>query len=262
LYRADVSDTPLLPKVVRREAGIPGPAFFGLSLKGRVVALAFVLTIFAVVGGAAYWGALHHPDYSSPRGTAAQARMIEVFGSSERGDEVVVGDYAIERFYALDLQTGQVFVADLCKGRVRHVVEWTMPDGTLGYTLDLDRRGIQADVLRTLVAQPDDGATYLGVRVQGGPSEAFPLNYDGRLPRDRSTFRSPQGQDAAGFLRRIASGAWRPTTHLLNNDGTNYVLTSTETYPYFTVLFGLKNVLLLSHLQFVDGSDLRTRIDR
>jgi len=33
-------------------------------------------------------------------------------------------------------------------------------------------------------------------QVQGGPTEVFPLNYDGRLPRQRTEFRSAQGQDA------------------------------------------------------------------
>ena len=42
--------------------------------------------------------------------------------SESEADGVVLGDYAIERFYALDLSTGQFFVADLCKGRVRNII--------------------------------------------------------------------------------------------------------------------------------------------
>jgi hypothetical protein len=252
-----VSDTPSPPKVVRDPPCLPGPAFFGISLNRRHVTLAFVLTSLVVVGGAFYWGVAYHPDYTSPRGQQAQARIVDVFGSPGADDAVVVGDYAVERFYAMDPATGRFFVADLCKGRVRNIIEWTRDDGTLGYTLDLDRRGLQGSELRrisALVEPPVDGATYLGLKIQAGNIEAIPLNYDGRLPRQRSEFRSPLGQDADTYLRGIAQGAWRPGTHLVNTDGTNFVLTSTDVYPYFSAMFGMRGLLLLSRLEFVDDS--------
>ena len=252
-----MGDTPSLKAVVTDAPGSLQPAFFGISFKRRMVLLAFFVTSLGVVGGAFYGGMTYHPDYSSPRGGQAQARMVEVFGSPGADDDVVVGDYAVERFYAMDPATGRFFVADLCKGRVRNVIEWTRDDGTLGYTLDLDRRGLEGDELRrlrALVEPPVDGATYLGLKVQGGTVDAIPLNYDGRLPRQRSEFRSPLGQDADTYLRRIGQGAWRPSTHLVNTDGTNFLLTSTDVYPYFSVMFGLRGLLLLSRLEFVDGA--------
>jgi hypothetical protein len=239
---------------------LPGPAFFGLSLKGRSLALAFVLASLVVVGGAFFWGAAYHPDYTSPRGPQAQARIVDVFAAApDLVDEVVVGDYAIERFYALDITTGRFFVADLCKGRVRNVFESVRDDGTVSYTLDLDRSGLQSPMvqgLATLMNRPGQDATYLGVRLQGGPSEVLPLNYDGRLPRQRSDFRSATGQDARTFLHKIAAGAWRPTRHLMNTDGTNFVFTSTDVFPYFSAVFGVKGLLLLSRLEFVDAGRL------
>jgi hypothetical protein len=231
-----------------------------LSLRRRSVALAFVLTTLVVVGGAGYWGAAYHPDYASPRGQQAQARIVDVFSASPDGhDEVLLGDYAIERFYALDPTTGRYFVADLCKGRVRNVLESVRDDGTVSYVLDLDRSGLQAPVLRELgrlVRQPDDGSTYLGLKAQAGAAEVLPLNYDGRLPRERSEFRSLKGQDTRAFLGAIAAGAWRPTRHVLSTDGTNFVLTSTDIYPYFSAVFGVRGLLLLSRLEFLDGKGL------
>jgi hypothetical protein len=247
---------PSSTKVVRELPCLPGPAFLAISLK-RWSALAFVLTSLVVVGGASFWGAAHHPDYTPPRGAQAQARIVDVFSTSETGDRYVVGDYAIERYYAMDLATGRFYVADLCKGRVRNVLESTRDDGTVAYTLDLDRSGLHTEELRRLRAQlpmPDDGSTYLGLQLQGGTREAFLLNYDGGLPRRRSDFRSAQGQDMRAFLRKIGAGAWRPAIHLLSTDGTNFVLTSTDVNTYFSATFGKKGLLLLSRLEFVDGS--------
>jgi hypothetical protein len=238
-----------------------------MSLKRRSVALAFVLTSLVVVGGAFYWGAAHHPDYTSPRGAQAQARIVDVFTATpEHGDSLVVGDFAIERYYAINPATGRLFVADLCKGRIRNVLESTREDGTVSYVLDLDRSGLQSapivQNLRRLMDQPAGDATYLGIQVPAGTAEAFPLNYDGQLPRERSEFRSTKGLDTRAFLRYIAAGAWRPTRHLLNTDGTNFVLTSTEVFPYFTAVFGLKDLVLLSRLEIVDGSSLTTSVAR
>ena len=98
--------------------------------------------------------------------------------------------------------------------------------------------------------------------MQDGRTEAFPLNYDGRLPREHSDFRSAQGQDSRAFLKRIAAGAWRPTRHLLSKDGTNFVLTSTDMNPYFTVLFGKKGLLLLSRLEFLDSPSVSEQTTR
>jgi hypothetical protein len=215
-----------------------------------------------VVGGAFYWGAAHHPDYKSPRGIQVQGRIVDVFNVSPMpADSQVIGDYAIERYYAIDPATGRFFVADLCKGRIRNVIESTRDDGTISYVLDLDRSGLGSPLLQNiggLIEQPDNGSTYLGIRAQAGTAEALLLNYDGRLPRERSEFRSAKGQDARTFLRQIAAGAWRPTRHLLNTDGTNFVLTSTDMYPYFSAVFGMKGLLLLSRLEIVDGSALTT----
>jgi hypothetical protein len=95
--------------------------------------------------------------------------------------------------------------------------------------------------------------TYLGLKLAGGPMEAFPLNYDGILPREHSEFRGQQGHDTRDFLRRIAANPWRPTRHLMHTHGTRFVLTSTDMYPYFSTLFGLKGALLLSHMVLVDA---------
>jgi len=260
-----VCDAPSPPKVIG-ETCLPGPAFFGFSLKRRFVALAFVVTSLVLAGGAFYWGSAHHPDYSSPRGVQAQARIADVFNATpEQTDALVIGDYAIERFYAIDPATGRFFVADLCKGRIRNVLESTREDGTISYVLDLDRSGLQSRVLQRLgglIDRPADGSTYLGMRAQAGTVEAFPLNYDGRLPHQRSEFRSAKGQDAHAFLHQIAAGAWRPTLHLLNTDGTNFVLTSTDVFPYFTAVFGMKGLLLLSRLEIVDAGALTSTSSR
>jgi hypothetical protein len=228
-----------------------------ISLKRRSIALAFVLTSLVVMGGAFYWGATHHPDYKSPRGRQAQARIVEMFGAAPQAmDEVVVGDYVIERFVALHMPTGRFYTGDVCKGRVRNVIESTREDDTLGYTLDLDRRGLGGRALQNiaaLVPPPDDGSVYLGMKLQAGDTEAFGLNYDGRLPHERAEFRSATGLDTYEFLKSIAAGAWRPLFHVMPTDGNNFVFTSTDAYPYFTTLFGLEGSLLLGHVELVDG---------
>jgi hypothetical protein len=171
-------------------------------------------------------------------------------------DEVVLGDYVIERFVVLHMPTGRWYTGDICKGRIRNVIESTREDETLSYTLDLDRRGLEGAALQrvaALVPPPDDGSVYLGLKLQAGGTEAFALNYDGRLPHERSEFRSASGLDTYDFLRFIAAGAWRPLFHWMPTDGTNFVFTSTDAYPYFTTLFGIQQSLLLGHIELIDG---------
>ena len=214
----------------------------------------FALTTVVVVAAAALWFGTHHPNYASPRGAAAQERIVQIFGEPASADGTLVGDYAIERFYALNREDGRIYIADLCKGRVKQLLESNRPDGTVSYSLNLERSNLSSTRIEHLaekVMPPSDGA-YLGLKVQGGTSEVFPLNYDGRLPPDREAFRSAKGEDMATYLRHFPKTYAVKSVTLFNIRGNNFALSSTDAYPYFTDLFGLKKSVILSHIVFVD----------
>jgi hypothetical protein len=170
----------------------------------------------------------------------------------------LIGDYAVERFYAINPGDGRIYIADLCKGRVKRLMESDRPDGTLIYTLMLDRGGLQPDQVQNAIRAElpaDQDGIYLGAKVQAGRTDAFLLNYSGVLPWERATFRTWRGDDMATYLRSIPQGTQVTSANLVNVKGTNYVLSSTVAYPYFASLFGMNKAILLSHLVFVDGSN-------
>jgi hypothetical protein len=220
----------------------------GIRLAAGVVAVAMTSAV-------AYFGATLYPDYSIPRGPKAEQRIAKVFGMPSDADAHLVGDIVIERFYAVEPVSGRRYVADMCKGRVSQVIEVEKEDGTVTYSVLLDRRDLQVDKLSSLIddaAPPASDVTYLGVKLQGGNSDVFQVNYGGRLARNRADFRGPHGEDTYTFLSKFKSTNIGPA--LLTNKDNNFILNSTGNFPYFAGLFQLKDAVLLSHLVFLDAT--------
>jgi len=219
------------------------------------IRLAAGVAAVAMTSAVAYLGATLYPDYSIPRGPKAEQRIAKVFGMPLDSDEHLVGDIVIERFYAVEPASGKRYVADMCKGRVSQLIEVEREDGTVGYSVLLDRRDLQVDKLKSLideVAPPASDATYLGVKLQGGSTDVFAVNYGGRLARNRADFRGSHGEDAYTFLSKFKSP--NIGVALLTNKDNNFILNSTGNFPYFTSLFQLKDAVLLSHLVFLDAT--------
>jgi hypothetical protein len=204
------------------------------------------------------------PDVSPPSDSEAQRDIAEVI-HPEAADSVLRGDYVIERFYAIETANGRAFVVDLCKGRVTSIVASPRADlAGFSYTLSLDRMGLQRQharigsfIKRVSPSSVGSPAEYLGLQVQGGDRESFPLNFDGSLARRGPTlFRGPDGEDIYEYLRSVDFAAVSESPHLMGVDGTNYLLSNTERFPYFRELFGTGQAVFLSELIIVDATSI------
>src|SRR5688572_19719582 len=133
------------------------------------------LALLAIVAGllflVAFLGSVFHPDTTPPRGSELEERVAAVFGQPEDIDGRVIGDYLVERFYAVDIDTGERYVADLMKGRITEILSANLDSDRPTYTLLLDLKNFQRD--RALyaayveaVAPPPAGSPgdYLGLR--------------------------------------------------------------------------------------------------
>src|ERR1051325_7122287 len=109
----------------------PRPHFYsGVSLMtNKLVIAAVVLVIAAVLVPVGVWASNNHPD--GRNASRVERRIAEIYGRPDEGsDDKVVGDILIERFYAVDPETGQRYVADVAKGRVKEIQNWTNEFGT------------------------------------------------------------------------------------------------------------------------------------
>ena len=212
--------------------------------------------ILAAVG---YAGTRYYPDTSPPRGTQAERRIAEIFGAPGSGDGVVTGDLLVERFYAIDADTGEHYVGDLLKGRVQGVQESTNENGQVQYALLLNLGNLQRDsaLLRAFVEQVaaptgDDAGFYLGLRVPMGLNDAFPLNYDGLLPPAKPAFHVQQSDSLYGYLVEQRYADVTLGARLVGVEGYNYLLSNTELFSYFRDLFRLNKATFMSELILVD----------
>jgi hypothetical protein len=227
-----------------------------LSTPARAAGAVFSLAFLMVVG---YFAATAHPDTAPPRGSDAEREIAAVFGLPlESRDDIVSGDLLVERFYAVDMETGEHFVADILKGRVQRVLESQNENGNVQYTLLLDLANLQRD--RALlaayvgeVAQPQvESGFYLGLRLPVGLTEAFRLNFDGLLPPERFEFRGPHDQDIYTFLTQQNFAEVTQAPRIIGVGGYNYLLSNTELYPYFRSEFRLPKAVFMSELVLVD----------
>jgi hypothetical protein len=245
--------------LLRNERGFFLPVLGRLPLPIR---LGLALLALVGLGAAGYYGATSYPDTSPPRGSALESRVASVFSlPRETADDSVVGDYLIERFYVIELDTGRRYVGDVMKGRITAVQASRRDvDGPDSYMLLLDLRNLQRDralfaafVEQTASPRGDGLGDYLGLRVLPGLTDAFPLNYDATLPEQWRRFRSPEGEDTYTFLRsRGLADVPGPTT--LAVDGFNYLLSSTDYFSFFAIEFGVSKAVFLSELVILDAT--------
>jgi hypothetical protein len=218
-----------------------------------------------------YIAATNHPDTAAPRGSEAEREIAAVFGEPTGRDDAVNGDLLVERFYALDVETGDRYVADFLKGRVQDVLESQNDQGTVQYTLLLDVGSLQSD--RELlvayvmeVAHPADGdeSLYLGLRMPTGLREAARLNFDGLLPAGRSEFRGPEEDDVWSFLLKQNYGEVTFAPRLIGVDGYNFLLSNTELFQFFRSEWRINRAVFVSELLLVDltGDEQRAIYNR
>jgi hypothetical protein len=225
--------------------------------------LAAALAIAALLGFTAIvlLALSYYPRGEPPSEADVERRAAAVFGAPEGGDATVIGDLLVERFYALDADSGERYVADMLKGRIQGL-QSAGPVGTERYIALLDLANLQRDralyaAFVEAVARPQ--GNYLGLRVFPGFSDAFRLNYDGSLPERRQAISGPDGEDAFDYLlaQRYAQVGEGP--RLIRVQGHNYVLNNTERFAFFRSEFRTGRALLLSELIIVDATSTRQR---
>ena len=233
------------------------PARLKLRYQTKIALFAFVSGVLLLV---AFLGSVFHPDTTPPRGSELEERIAAVFGQPEDIDGRVIGDYLVERFYAVDTDTGERYVADLLKGRITEILSANLDSDRPTYTLLLDLKNFQRD--RALYAayvgavappQPGSPGDYLGLRALPGLNDAFALNYDGTLPAQREAFRSVDGDDAYDFLLSKSLFEVTASPQLIGMLGYNYLLSSSELFSFFRE-FGPNSAVFLSELIIVDGT--------
>jgi hypothetical protein len=223
---------------------------------------ALAVSLLLVLSGTAYYGLTRHPVPQPPSDMEAQREIASVLSEPEDADTVLKGDLLVERFYFLDTDSGQVKVADICKGRVRElIVSASMDLVGYRYALVLERRNLNAEAERLgafvrRVAPPDarEDNSYAGLRVQGGMHETFALNYDGSLPEEDPSFADAEGRDPHSFLRgQVFAEASSQGARLISIEGKNFLFGTTEIFP------GLKGSLseravFLAELILIDAT--------
>ena len=220
--------------------------------------LLLAIVLAAALSGVGYAAFYNYPDTSLPRGTVAEERIAAVFGIPDDTDGVITGDLLVERFYVLDSTTGDQYVADILKGRVQGVQESTNENGQVMYSLLLDLNNLQRDsallgaFIEEVAAPEADGGYYLGLRVLPGLKDAFMLNYDGLLPNESAEFRGPRGEDIYTYLVGQRFSDVSLGARLVNSEGTNYLLSNTDLFPYFKFIFRLDKAVIISRLIVVD----------
>ena len=224
--------------------------------RGRGLILTFIVLGSLAAG---YVGARYHPDVARPSGEDAERAIAESLQVTQPADDLLSGDYVIERYYALEEGNGRRVVLDFCKGRIQGVIVSLKGDWTdYSYDLILDRVGLEADQQRLTAfvrdAAPinaDKDATYLGLIVQDGTKEVFGLNYDGSIPDEHVPFRWGDGEGVFAFLAQQDPDSITGR-QLIDVDGNNYMLTTADLSPQLRGQLGMKKAVVMVQLLLVD----------
>jgi hypothetical protein len=235
-------------------------------MANRFVIAAVVLVVAVVLVPVGVWAANNHPDGRNV--SRVERRIAEIYGRPDEGsDDKPVGDILIERFYAVDPETGQRYVADVVKGRVKAIQNWTNEFGTTFYTFVLERQSLQnqRQTLRGFVrelAPPDveSSITYLGLVLQPGASDdAMAVNFDGTLPVGRAPFYVWNKRPMYDTLltQQITALA---APQLMPSKGYNFLLSTSEIWPYFKTAFNLNKAIWVSEQILVDATSPQHRL--
>jgi hypothetical protein len=246
----------------------PRPHFYnGVSLMAnKFVIAAVVLVIGGVLAVAGLWAADNHPD--GRNASRVERRIAEIYGRPDEGsDDKIIGDILLERFYAVDPETGQRYVADVVKGRVKEIQNWTNEFGTTFYTLVLERQSLQnqRQALRSYVreiAPPElePSASYLGIVMQPGASDdAMAVNFDGTLPVGRQPFYVWNRRPMYDTLLTQPIGSIA-SPQLMPSKGYNFLLSNSELWPYFKTAFNVQKAVWVSEQILVDATSPQHKI--
>jgi len=226
-----------------------------------------LLTLAAVVllVGVGYLAANNYPNTSPPAGSQLERRIGRVFAapSQSEADDKLTGDLLVERFYILDVASGERYVADFLKGRIQGLQQSTTDTGEQTHMLLLDLRDLRRDrslygAYVSAVAPPTERGYYVGLVPAYGRSDAFALNYDGLLPSAHEEFRGPEDEDFAAFLLQQDFKAATASTRLMGVRGYNFLLSTSERFLAFKE-FGIDKAIFLSELLVVDTTELTHR---
>jgi hypothetical protein len=233
-------------------------SFARLGLLSRLL-----LGLLAAAGTAAvvYLAMRFYPDRAPPPPSEVEQRAAALFGLPLVADGTIEGDFLVERFYAIDVESGERYVGDMLKGRIQSI-QSLGPEGDGPYLALLDLRNLQRDrafyaAFVDAVARPQ--GNYLGLRAFGGADDAFRLNYDGFIPEHRLAFTGPSGENVYDFLLAQKYDEIARAPRLIRNEGHNYVLNTTEMFPYFRTEFRTGRAILLSELIIVDATSRSQR---
>jgi hypothetical protein len=223
----------------------------------RLVVAAAALLAVASTAAIVFLALTYYPKAESTEPREVERRAAAAFGVPADGtDATIVGDLLVERFYAVDLDSGERYVGDMVKGRIQGV-QSVGPVGTERYLAVLDltnlqqARALYAAFVET-VARPQ--GSYVGLRVFPGVSDAFRFNYDGSLPEEPRSISGPGGQDVYDFLLEQKYAQVSDGPRLVSVGKHNYVLNNTERFGFFRSEFRTGRALLLSELIIVDAT--------
>jgi len=232
----------------------------------KLAVAAVVLAIAAVLVPVGVWAANNHPDGRNQ--SRVERRIAEIFGRPDQGsDDKVIGDILMERFYAVDPDTGQRYVADVVKGRVKEIQSWTNEFGTTFYTLVLERQTLQnrRQMLRSYVRemappQLEASASYLGLVIQpGAADDAMAVNFDGTVPVDRQPFFVWNRRPMYDTLLTLPLGSIA-APQLMPSKGYNFLLSNSDLWPYFKTAFNVDKAVWVSEQILVDATTPQHRL--
>jgi hypothetical protein len=246
----------------------PRPHFYnGVSLMANKFVIALVMLVIAgVLVPVGVWASNNHPD--GRNASRIERRIAEIYGRPDEGsDDKVVGDILIERFYAVDPETGQRYVADVVKGRVKEIQNWTNEFGTTFYTLVLERQSLQNQrqtvraFVRELAPPPlESSVLYLGLVMQpGAADDAMAVNFDGTVPVGRAPFYVWNRRPMYDTLLSQPIGSIA-APQLMPSKGYNFLLSNSDLWPYFKTAFNVTKAVWVSEQILVDATSPRHRL--
>jgi len=247
-------DHPALPPAA------PAPLGWPLSALPGAVRLSLLLIAAGTVAIVGVIAARSHPQTPPPVGTELERQLAEVFHdhSMEFWDSAIIGDLLVERFYILDLLTGERYAADLLKGRIDGVEVVQREDQVPANVFVLNTRDMRRDrafynAYVRAVSRPDQvgQGAYLGLITPSGDRDAFPVNYNGEIPAAYAPFHTNDDSDPYTYMLRqnfkAVTSPWG-----LSVAGYTYVLSTSDLLPVFKNEFKLERTMFVSELLIVD----------
>ncbi len=236
-----------------------GPVPLRLGRWQRVWLGVGLITLLLVVG---FLADVLHPVSRPPQGSAVERQIATVFAAPSQAvaDDRITGDLMVERFYILDMGSGERYVVDFLKGRIQGLQTLTRPDGATSYMAILDATNLSrsrraySDYVRAIAPPDPSEGYYLGLMTSAAREDAFPLNYSDPIPAQHQVFRSPDGEDAQQFLLDEAAAKDHTVPRLVHVQGYTFLLSNSDYFAAFRSQYGLDKTIFLSETLIVDAT--------